>query len=86
MSEKKLKKVEGNVLALGEATGHHHRANGSNVAVFENETGQRYLEAPEGATITHEEHKPVEVPANSYTVRGVQEVDPLSEAIRQVRD
>lgn len=87
MSKKnEVKKVEGNVLAMGEFTGHHHRANGSDVAVYETETGQRYLEAPNGATITHEEHKAIEVPAGNFDMRIVTEVDPMSDELRAVRD
>jgi hypothetical protein len=87
MSAKKTdKKIEGNVLALGEFTGHHHTAVGQGVAVFETETGERYMEAPNGATITHEEHKPIDVPAGEYNRKIVVEVDPFAEEVRQVRD
>lgn len=86
MSDKKLKKVEDNVLAVGEFTNHHHRANGADVAVFQDEAGTRYLEAPQGAVITHEEHKPLEVPAGAWDVKITRETDPYSEEIRSVRD
>lgn len=80
------KKVEGNVIAAGEFTGHHHRANGEGVVVKETETGTRYVEAPEGATITHEEHKPIELPAGTFDARIVVEVDPMADEVRAVRD
>lgn len=80
------KRVVDNVLAAGEFTGHHHRGAGKDVAVFETDAGQKYMEAPNGATITHEEHAPIQVDAGNYDIRIVTEVDPMSEEIRAVRD
>lgn len=85
-AKNQVKKVEGNILALGEFTGHHHRATGADVAVYETENGQRYLEAPQGAVIVHEEHKPLEVAPGSYDMKITRETDPYSEEIRSVRD
>jgi len=84
--QKKLKKVADNVLALGEFTGHHHRAVGKDIAVFEDEAGNKYLEAPNGGTIVHEEHKPLAVDPGSYDMKIVVETDPYSSEIRSVRD
>lgn len=53
----KRKKIKGNVLAEGEVTGHAHRAN---VSVFDAGNGIREFDS--AATITHEEHKQIEVP------------------------
>ena len=77
----------GRVLAHGEVTGHAHRLTGASDGLLVEIDGQLYLRVGEGgATITHEEHKPVEIPAGDYRVGRVQEYDHLAEEARQVRD
>ena len=80
------KKVAGGVLRLGEATGHKHVARGRGVAVLDAPDGTRYLHAPKGARITHEEHKPIDVPPGDYTITGVREYDHFAEEAREVVD
>ena len=73
--------VEGNKLAEGEVTGHAHRVQ---VQVMEREDGLREFE---GATIvTHEEHKPITLPAHRWVSAQVTEVDHLTEQTRRVAD
>jgi len=79
------KKKENNHLAAGEATGHYHDAVGDGVAVLES-GDELFLDAPNGATITHQEHKHIEVPAGRYKVGRVLEYDHFAEESRQVRD
>lgn len=79
-------KPHNNVLAEGEATGHHHTANGAGIAVMEGEKGELFLQAPLGATIEHEEHKVLDVPAGTYEVRRVQEYDHFEQEARRVVD
>lgn len=81
-----MKKVKNNILAEGEATGHFHQAVGTGVSVFDREDGVRVLNAPEGATITHQEHGVVVLPPGEYERFIVVEADPFSEEIRAVRD
>ena len=70
------------VLALGEATGHAH--------VIEDETAEmvqsgfspnstRFIKAPEGATVTHEEHAPVTLPPGAYEIRMQREATPADD-------
>lgn len=76
------------VLAEGEATGHAH------VLEVEQESDAELIRIGEaillnltnGGTITHEEHKPVEVPAGVYEVGKAQEFDYAAEEERQVTD
>ena len=80
-----MKKREDNVLAEGEATGHFHRAHGDGVAVY-GDGDNRELEAPNGATVTHEEHGTQVLPAGDWDVSRVQEFDPFEEEVRSVQD
>lgn len=63
----------GNVLAEGEATGHHHRVT---VAVMEREDKLREFEGP--TIVTHEEHTAIELPRRKYISAKVIEVDYLA--------
>lgn len=76
------------VLAEGEATGHSHVAHGEGLALLE-AGHERYLVAPAGASIVHEEHKPIRVPAGAFRVERVREYDHFAEfgvRPRPVRD
>jgi len=78
------------ILAQGEATGHAHRALGKGLMVYRHVTAEgdtaRFLAAPKGATIIHEEHKPVSVPPGTYLIRIVKEYDHFAEEARPVID
>lgn len=78
------KKIEGNILASGEVTNHHHRA-GGNVSLWD-VGGTMVLDAPEGSTVTHEEHKPLVLPPGEYNRHIVLEYDHFAEEAREVRD
>lgn len=73
------------ILAHGEVTGHCHEAIGEGVEVFERD-GVLYLSAPNGATVKHEEHKPITVPPGNYQIGIVQEYDHFAEEARRVAD
>ena len=72
------------VLAEGEATGHRHLATGDDVAVLETHNA-RFLNAPNGAEITHEEHDPITVPPGKYQIEGVREYDYFAEPEQRTR-
>lgn len=74
-----------NVLAEGEATGHAHRVAGSGATVLDG-PGVRYLSAPNGAEVTHEEHGPQTLPPGNYKIEIVQEYDHFEEEARDVLD
>jgi len=61
----------GIILAAGEATGHHHRIRDRSAREYR-EVGRprrRYVRVgPRGATITHEEHDPIQVPQGTYEI------------------
>lgn len=81
-----MKKIENNILAEGEVTGHFHQAVGEGAVVMELADGSRVLEAPAGASITHQEHGTIALPPGEYVRTIVVEADPFSEEIRVVRD
>lgn len=57
------------ILALGEATGHHHRFEEKHVKMFANDNGRRFI-VIEGkpAILYHEEHAPIEFGPGTYEV------------------
>lgn len=78
----KRKKFDEAILARGEVTGHFHKAEGSGVAFYDDGT----LEAPHGATVTHQEHAPLTVPPGTYDRSIVREYDHFAEEVRSVAD
>ena len=89
------------VVALGEATGHHHRFNnapeGAIVTAYST-TSWRSKDNPaqcdfiaienttDDVTLSHEEHNPIQVPAGYYKVEIVREFDHFSQLERSVVD
>ncbi|OON68347.1 hypothetical protein [Hymenobacter sp. CRA2] len=75
----------GLVLAHGEVTGHSHRIREIGAARLFNDGRRIYLHitAPT-ATLVHEEHRPITLPAGVYSVWQQREYSP--EAIRTVVD
>jgi len=74
------------VLAEGEVTGHKHVVKGLGALVFVTEAGKRFLSLPNGGTVTHEEHNPIEVPAGTYEIGQVRKKDHIAETVRTVMD
>lgn len=76
------------ILALGEATGHHHRfefmAKDYNVKLYVAEGGARYLDVSAPADLLHEEHSTAIVPAGRYLLP--QQVEYTPAELRRVAD
>ena len=71
-------------LAEGEVTGHYHRISEGKAELYEKE-GILYLRVlSDTATLTHEEHKAVEIPQGNWMVRIQREYEP--EGWRYVTD
>jgi hypothetical protein len=68
------------ILALGEATGHHHRfefiANDYNVKLHATAGGVRYLDVQKPAQLLHEEHSAAKIPAGLWLVPNQVEYTP----------
>lgn len=59
------------ILALGEATGHHHRFEQENVSLYHanDNSGRRFVVVCDRpATLFHEEHAPIEVAPGTYEI------------------
>ena len=78
----KREKLDQAILAHGEHTGHYHEAHGDGVALYDDGV----LEAPHGANVTHQEHKPVTILPGVYDRLIVQEYDHFAEEARNVAD
>lgn len=83
---KGLKKAKDSIIAHGEVTGHAHKVSDeSDVAVLENEQGDKFVDATEeGFTVVHDEHGPIEFSEGVWEARRQREYSP--EAIRRVAD
>lgn len=81
-----MEKLNHNVLAEGEVTGHSHRATGEDVSLWNGSEGVIVLDAPLGSTVVHEEHGPITLPPGRYVRRIVQEYDHFAEEARNVVD
>lgn len=76
-----MKRVKGNVLADGETSGHAHRVQ---VKVMERVDGLRQFDG--ATTVTHEEHKIIEIPDGEWVSGIVQEFNYFAEMERNVKD
>ena len=80
--------VKNGIIAKGETTGHAHRVSPSSMAqgaLLSLVGRSMFLRSPEaGATIVHDEHGPIALPAGSYAVVPQREFDGLR--WRQVLD
>ncbi len=76
------------ILALGEATGHHHRFEfmdtSYNVKLFKTDGGARYLHVTAPVVVEHEEHAPAPVPVGKYLLPLQMEYQP--QELRRVAD
>ena len=73
---KECRKLSTNILAEGEATGHHHKLNGA-FQIFENSKKVKFIETFEQVRLTHQEHSQLFIPKGKYVVVEEREFDPL---------
>lgn len=80
-------KLKGKVLQEGEHTGHAHRITSGNAVLFADPEGNKFMRvAKGGASITHEEHLPVDIEEGEYEIRIVRQKDPFSKIVSKVVD
>ena len=88
---KKIEKVKGKklnhkTLAKGEKTGHHHTITKGEADLYD-EGDIKYLRVKsEKATLTHQEHAPIEIEKGDYQIGIVREHDHLNDETRNVSD
>lgn len=83
-----LKKV-GNILAYGEATGHHHKLLeriDNQFEVLEDIQGNKYLKINEPTELTHQEHKTITIEKGLYWIRNEREYNYFEQAVMRVQD
>jgi hypothetical protein len=74
------------ILAEGEATGHAHAIDEiPGVSMFKKDN-TLFLSTESEVILKHEEHKPVTIPAGTFRIDQVREIDPYTEEVRKVRD
>jgi hypothetical protein len=74
------------VLAEGETHGHAHTLEVIPETTMWNDGTTIFLSLLKPATVKHEEHKHITLPAGKYKIGIVREVDPFENEIRSVRD
>jgi hypothetical protein len=76
------------ILALGEATGHHHRFEfldqTQNIRLYVGAGGARYLDVSAPSDLLHEEHSTARVPAGKWLLP--QQVEYTPAELRRVQD
>lgn len=72
------------ILALGEATGHHHALETEDPADWWKRGEEQFVSVAAGASLTHQEHAAIELPAGAYRVTRQREYSPTE--IRNVLD
>ena len=78
-------KPERIILALGEATGHHHSLEADAADWWkESDGGDQFLDVRQTAEVTHQEHAPITLKPGKYRVQIQREYSP--EKIRNVAD
>jgi len=87
---RKISKGQSHVLAYGEATGHRHLLTASPkdtaFSVFEDKKGTVTLILGQAGSLTHEEHKQLEVTPGTYKVVHEREYDYFALESRRVAD
>ena len=74
------------VVAEGEATGHAHVFESTDVQLYEDDQGTIWVKVSEPAALKHEEHNAQTVAPGVYRADIVREVDPFSEEVHRVQD
>lgn len=82
---KQARKGESIVVMAGETTGHAHVITNRAATVWMHK-GQMYIELPETAVISHDEHRALPIPPGIYEVGQVKEYDYFAEMERKVLD
>lgn len=87
---KNLKKLNSNVLAEGEMTGHNHQLVAKRqdlIQLYEDADGNKYFEVKEDeAKLTHQEHKTITIEKGFYVVTKEREYDPFLKEVKSVQD
>lgn len=78
-----LKPLANNIIAYGEVTGHSHAIQVPNISDMESvvdENGDIYVKSDKPINVVHDEHNPIDLPANSWIcITRQREYDYLSE-------
>ena len=78
--------ARGIVLADGEISGHLHLIEDTDVVTLYEDNGRKYLKIDEPTSVSHDEHKTIDMTTGEYEIRIVQEYDHFAEEAREVRD
>lgn len=77
------------VVALGEATGHHHRLtvkNSDDLEIRKSVDGRMFFVLKSEGTLTHEEHETITLPIGTYEQKQEREYDWFALQTRRVVD
>ena len=85
---KGLKKLDTNILAEGQFTGHNHKivAEPIDLTIYTDNEGKKYFNLNKDSDLTHQEHKTIKIKKGLYELVIEQEFDPFQEVINQVKD
>lgn len=81
-----LTQKQDNIIAYGEATGHHHQLTGKVTTYVDKTNNKIYFVAEDYVKLKHQEHKTINISEGNYEVIVEREYDYFAEAIAQVQD
>ena len=82
---KTARKVDGQTIALGEATGHHHTFKQESVQLYK-EQDTTFIDVVEPSSLEHQEHNVLQVSPGKYVLVMEREMNHFTEVIQQVQD
>ncbi len=82
----KVRRLRHNVIREGEKSGHKHEVKGDGQIVLFPDTGDMVVEVgKKGASVTHPEHKPVNLKEGNHAIQVQKEYDPQKHS-KDVKD
>ena len=93
LPKRKRQYLNTNIIQHGEATGHAHRIHSEEFKIYDisisdwkDDETEKWIDLYQGGTISHEEHKSIELPKGIYRIGIVREYDHFKEETRKVID
>ena len=85
----KLRKLDTNIVAYGEMTGHNHslvKVKENQFDLLEDKDGNKFLLVLEATEITHQEHATRVILPGQYQIKIEREYNPFDQKINEVKD
>ena len=78
-------RLDTNIIAMGEKTGHHHKLVGRH-QVYETPDKQKFFEAKQELSLKHQEHNTLKISKGKYIIINEREHNPFKNIEQEVLD